>query len=300
VTSLPAGHITGTRVVARRGRFAHVPGSPGVRADSRILADIAYLKARYHIAISAGFALQGHEPHGEHPIGLGLDIVPGPGGSWEDIDRLARWAEPRQNHPRAPFRWVGYNGDPGHGRGNHLHLSWSHSPTPRGRPARWVRVLAFHAGLPVRPAGASLRTLAYRPNAGGHPHVRTGLSAAPRCQGAPQLVPTWRAAARAFGLRWSVLAAITEIESGFGCNMGPSKAGAIGWTQFMPGTWKRWGMDADGDGKASPYDSVDAIFSTARYLRASGAPRSYRRAIFAYNHAGWYVKSVLARTRHFL
>jgi membrane-bound lytic murein transglycosylase B len=129
--------------------------------------------------------------------------------------------------------------------------------------------------------------------------VRTGLSAAPRCQGSGQLVPTWKAAARSFGLRWSVLAAITEIESGFGCNMGPSKAGALGWTQFMPATWKRWGMDADGDGKASPYSSVDAIFSTARYLRASGAPKSYKRAIFAYNHADWYVKSVLARTAHF-
>ena len=163
-----------------------------------------------------------------------------------------------------------------------------------------MRVLSFHGARPVRSPAASLRTLAYRPNAGARrPHVRTGLSAAPRCQGAPQLVPTWKSAARAFGLSWKVLAAITEIESNFGCNMGPSKAGAIGWTQFMPGTWKRWGMDADGDGKASPYNSVDAIFSTARYLRAAGAPRSYKRAIFAYNHAGWYVKSVLARRAHF-
>jgi membrane-bound lytic murein transglycosylase B len=119
------------------------------------------------------------------------------------------------------------------------------------------------------------------------------------CTSADVLKPTWLAAARAFGLRWTVLAAITQIESGFGCNMGPSKAGAIGWTQFMPGTWRRWGMDADGDHKASPYDSVDAIFSTARYLRASGAPRNYRRAIYAYNHAGWYVRDVLHRAQLF-
>ena len=64
----------------------------------------------------------------------------------------------------------------------------------------------------------------------------------------------------------------------------------------MPATWKRWGMDADGDHDASPYD---AIFSTARYLRASGAPHSYRRAIFAYNHAGWYVRDVLHRAKLF-
>ena len=112
-------------------------------------------------------------------------------------------------------------------------------------------------------------------------------------------MPTWKAAGRAFGLRWSVLAAITQIESGHGCNMGPSSAGAIGWTQFMPATWKAWGMDADGDGKASPYNSADAVFSTARYLRATGAPRSYRKALFAYNHADWYVKKVLAAAKGF-
>jgi membrane-bound lytic murein transglycosylase B len=58
-------------------------------------------------------------------------------------------------------------------------------------------------------------------------------------------------------------------------------------------------MDANGDGRASPYNSVDAIFSTARYLRASGAPHSYRRALYAYNHAGWYVDLVLRTARNF-
>jgi hypothetical protein len=69
--------------------------------------------------------------------------VPGPGGSWKDVDRLAKWAEPRQNHPRAPFRWVGYNGDRNHGRGNHLHLSWSHTATKPGRIAATVWTLAL-------------------------------------------------------------------------------------------------------------------------------------------------------------
>jgi membrane-bound lytic murein transglycosylase B len=67
----------------------------------------------------------------------------------------------------------------------------------------------------------------------------------------------------------------------------------------MPGTWKIYGMDADGDRTASPYNSADAIFSTARYLRASGAPRSYRKALFAYNHATWYVDRVLATEKRF-
>ena len=109
---------------------------------------------------------------------------------------------------------------------------------------------------------------AYR-SLGHYPHVHSGLHASGRCQGAAPLVPTFKSAARAFGLRWQILAAITQVESSFGCDMGPSSAGAIGWTQFMPATWKEWGMDADGDGKASPYNSVDAIYSTARYLRAS-------------------------------
>jgi Ca2+-binding RTX toxin-like protein len=146
----------------------------------------------------------------------------------------------------------------------------------------------------------ALARLAGAPNARGHyPSVHGHVSKVSPCTSADVLKPTWVAAARAFGLKWTVLAAITQIESGYGCNMGPSKAGAIGWTQFMPGTWKRWGMDADGDRRASPYNSVDAIFSTARYLRASGAPHSYKRAIFAYNHAGWYVRDVLHRAKLF-
>ena len=145
----------------------------------------------------------------------------------------------------------------------------------------------------------ALARLANTPNHGHYPSVRGHVRKVPPCTSAAALKPTWVAAARAFGLKWSVLAAITQIESGFGCNMGPSSAGAIGWTQFMPGTWKRWGMDADGDRHASPYNSVDAIFSTARYLRASGAPHSYKRAIYAYNHAGWYVRDVLRRAKLF-
>ena len=67
--------------------------------------------------------------------------MPGKGGSWDDIDRLAHYAEPQQNAPRPPWRWVGYNGDPGHGRGNHLHLSFQHSLSTRGTPPKCVTVL---------------------------------------------------------------------------------------------------------------------------------------------------------------
>jgi hypothetical protein len=76
-----------------------------------------------------------------------------------------------------------------------------------------------------------------------------------------------------------------------------STAGAVGWMQFLPSTWKRWAVDANGDGIADPYNPADAIFTAARYLQAAGASKNISQAIFAYNHAGWYVQSVLLRAQ---
>ena len=104
----------------------------------------------------------------------------------------------------------------------------------------------------------------------------------------------WVSAGRAYGIPWQVLAAINKVESDFGRNLGPSSAGAVGWMQFMPSTWARWGMDANGDGVADPNNPADAIYSAARYLAAAGGRYDLRRAIFAYNHAVWYVNDVLA------
>jgi len=75
--------------------------------------------------------------------------------------------------------------------------------------------------------------------------------------------------------------------------MGPSSAGAVGWMQFMPDTWLRWGMDASGDGIADPWSAEDAVHSAARYLAAAAGRSDISRAIFAYNHAQWYVDDVL-------
>jgi murein DD-endopeptidase MepM/ murein hydrolase activator NlpD len=75
--------------------------------------------------------------------------------------------------------------------------------------------------------------------------------------------------------------------------MGPSSAGAVGWMQFMPSTWYRWGTDADGDGIADPWNPTDGIYSAARYLAAAGGASDIYRAVFAYNHADWYVQEVL-------
>jgi hypothetical protein len=99
------------------------------------------------------------------------------------------------------------------------------------------------------------------------------------------------------GLSWTVLAAIGQIESGDGANVGPSTAGALGPMQFLPSTWKIWGTD--GFGQSGPPDIMnpyDAVPSAARMLCADGAAaggRGLASAIFDYNHATWYVNEVL-------
>jgi murein DD-endopeptidase MepM/ murein hydrolase activator NlpD len=109
-----------------------------------------------------------------------------------------------------------------------------------------------------------------------------------------ELLTLWKNAGESYAVPWSVLAAINKIESNFGRNMGPSSAGAIGWMQFMPSTWFRWGTDANGDGIADPWNPVDAIYSAARYLAASGAASDIRQAVFSYNQATWSENDVLA------
>jgi murein DD-endopeptidase MepM/ murein hydrolase activator NlpD len=116
---------------------------------------------------------------------------------------------------------------------------------------------------------------------------------APQQLGWADLLPVWQAAGQAYGIPWSVLAAINKIESDFGRNMGPSSAGAIGWMQFMPDTWARWGVDANGDGLPDPWNAEDAIYSAARYLAATGGATDISSAVFSYNHAQWYVDEVL-------
>jgi hypothetical protein len=99
------------------------------------------------------------------------------------------------------------------------------------------------------------------------------------------------------GLSWTVLAAIGQIESADGTNVGPSSAGALGPMQFLPSTWAVWGIDAFG--QAGPPDIMnpyDAVPSAARMLCADGAASGgsgLSAAIFDYNHATWYVNEVL-------
>jgi len=115
-------------------------------------------------------------------------------------------------------------------------------------------------------------------------------------------VPLFQEAAVQFALGAhgaSTLAAINEVESNFdtsnlpGVHSGANSHGAEGPMQFEPGTWAKYGLIAPGGANpASPYDEDDAVWSAANYLHASGAPSDWQAAIYAYNHAGWYVDEV--------
>src|SRR3954453_19159281 len=114
-----------------------------------------------------------------------------------------------------------------------------------------------------------------------------------------------RAAAPRYGLDWTVIAGIYSIESDFGrldapgVRSGENFSGPGGPGQFLAATWERYGVDGNGDGVKDRYDPADAIPATANLLGQNGAPGDYARAIFAYNHAGWYVDEVLSRAARY-
>src|SRR5215208_2189157 len=109
----------------------------------------------------------------------------------------------------------------------------------------------------------------------------------------PFLLPIYQSCGTEYGIPWQVLASINKIETAFGTNLNISSAGAMGWMQFIPSTWAAYGVDANDDGRKDPYNPVDAVCAAARYLRAAGGDQDIRQAIFAYNHADWYVDEVL-------
>ena len=131
--------------------------------------------------------------------------------------------------------------------------------------------------------------------AGGH-----GISALARAEIPPEYLRLYLRAAARYGLDWAILAGISKVECDHGRDPAPSctqegavnSAGAGGPMQFLKSTWAEYGVDAEGDGPPDRWNPADAIFGAANYLRASGAPGNYREAIYAYNHAGWYVEEV--------
>ena len=187
------------------------------------------------------------------------------------------------------------------------------SPQARRRPPP-PPAAASSASRPRRAARASPRTSARRsrspPSAtpdGSPTNANAGLTiaefgAAPlgvpnfvidQFEIPPFLLPIYHACGTEYGIPWQVLASINRIETAFGTNLNVSSAGAMGWMQFIPSSWQAYGVDANDDGRKDPYNPVDAICAAARYLKAAGGTEDLRDAIFAYNHADWYVDEVL-------
>jgi cell wall-associated NlpC family hydrolase len=133
----------------------------------------------------------------------------------------------------------------------------------------------------------------------------------------------YQSAAARYGVDWAILAAIGRVECDHGRNRAPgcnppgsvNGAGATGPMQFLGSTWRRgtapmavptvgpptisvgagYATDGDDDRLADVWNPADAIAGAARLLRSNGAPDDYSRAIYAYNHAGWYVDRVMAQ-----
>ena len=169
----PTSPPPSTRLVYAPGRLVPIPASiaheAGDMVDSRIVPDLRWIAQRWPIYVTDGYS--GPPPNGEHVgcdechahgsdhyNGLAVDIVPAEPSStcdshWAAITELALWAEPLQNEPVPPFRWVGYEGDAGHGCGNHLHLSWNHAPAAQFTLAEWVEVFPVGPALGEAPRG---------------------------------------------------------------------------------------------------------------------------------------------------
>jgi len=104
-------------------------------------------------------------------------------------------------------------------------------------------------------------------------------------------MPAYRAGERRFGVGAHVLAAVNFIESAFGQARNDRSAGAKGPMQFISSTWKIYGLGGDIE------DPHDAILGAANYLHQSGAPGSYRDALYSYNQSRLYVDAVLSYAR---
>jgi hypothetical protein len=180
-----AAPLPATKLLYGTGEIVPIPASipheEGDMVDRRILPNLRWIAKRYPIYVTDGYS--GPLPSGEHAgchgchvrgsdhyNGLAVDIVPLEASprcdaKWTGITNLALWAEQTQNHPNLPFRWVGYEGDAGHGCGHHLHLSWNHALAPQFSLAEWVEV------FPVSPTGPKPVT---RKKRGSAPPAPTG------------------------------------------------------------------------------------------------------------------------------
>ena len=164
-------------------------------------------------------------------------------------------------------------------------------------PSRRLYVCAPHLSVSTiavdvrRIFGAHAQVRDVRPHVTQQPLSAFAQSTIP----APYLALYRSAATTCPGLPWTVLAGIGAVETGHGADVHRSVKGAVGPMQFLPSTFAEYGIDGDGDGVANIHDPADAIYSAARYLCLWGGGRGGQAlydAVWAYNHADWYVRLV--------
>jgi len=180
-------------------------------------------------------------------------------------------------------------------------------PRPRAH-SEWLRPMVAFAALVL--AVSIWIAAPWSPSASARPAAARAFTPHPsvfalRTIPAAYLHDYWRAAEE-YGLDWTKLAAVGQLESDQGrsqiqgVSQGTNTAGAAGPAQFLGSTWARFGVDADGRGTINPYDPADAITAMAAYLKASGAPQNWRQALYAYNHSTAYVNAVISLSRLYL
>ncbi|MFC2947580.1 peptidoglycan DD-metalloendopeptidase family protein [Virgibacillus sediminis] len=139
-----------------------------------------------------------------------------------------------------------------------------------------------------------------------------------------QFIPIYKDAGEEYGIPWLLLAAVHRVETVFSSIDMVSPVNAEGHMQFMPCSWLGWeypsceglggveipeeiktdpdkieeyggfGIDANGNGKASPWEEEDAIFAAANHLAPYiNGDEGLRESLLAYNHATWYADDVL-------
>ncbi|KGN41051.1 peptidoglycan DD-metalloendopeptidase family protein [Knoellia aerolata] len=281
---------------------------------------------------SSVYGMRLHPIHRHWRLHTGVDLVslPGPGpvvaaaagtvtaagprggyGNAVDVDHRAglvsRYAHLARINPAirpgatvTVGQVLGTEGATGTATGNHLHFEILRERTPvdpvpfmaeRGAPLDGRAVIP----VPTHPVPAAVEGgIGFDLPPAGTPRLNS-------LHTPPAPIPAtikvlYVAAGERYQLPWTLLAGIGMEESAHGATTATSTAGARGLMQFLPATFAAYGVDGDGDGRASITSDADSVFSAANYLTRSGVTKGVagvRAALFAYNRATWYVNDVL-------
>ncbi|MGB3257518.1 MAG: peptidoglycan DD-metalloendopeptidase family protein, partial [Ornithinimicrobium sp.] len=199
---------------------------------------------------------------------------------------------------------VGVEGATGESTGSHLHFEVHTGGQPVDPVPFMAERGAALSGVPVAPSPApGLVPELPEDGEGGigfelpaHGEPRQDSLHNPPLPIPPGVQALYEEAGAEYAIPWALLAGIGMVETAHGANTATSSAGARGLMQFMPATFAAHGIDGDGDGLADINNTADSVHSAANYLTASGVTRGeqgVREALFAYNHADWYVNDVL-------